>query len=128
MPIDGIYHNLTISGVPIMLTAIDPNGNAVTIGNVTTDGYTGAYGFTWNPDKVGQYQITATFEGDDSYGSSFATTYVSVGTAATTAPTPQTTVETVAVTPTDLMTYIVIAIIAIIIAIAIATVLIIRKH
>jgi hypothetical protein len=128
MPIDGIYHNLTISGVPVILTAIDPNGNPISIGTVTSDGYTGAYGFTWNPDKVGQYTITATFAGDDSYGSSFATTYVSVGTATTTAPTPQTTAEIVAVTPTDLMTYIVIAIIAIIITIAIATVLIIRKH
>jgi hypothetical protein len=87
MPIDGIYHNITIIGIPVMLTAIDPNGNAVTIGTVTSDGYTGAYGYAWNPDKVGQYTITATFAGDDSYGSSFATTYVSVGAAATTAPT-----------------------------------------
>ena len=75
---DGIYHNLTITGVPISLDAVDPNGNSVHIGDVTTDGYSGTFGFVWQPEIAGKYQITATFKGDDSYGSSFATTYASI--------------------------------------------------
>ena len=27
LPIDGIYHNVTMTGVPVILTAIDSNGN-----------------------------------------------------------------------------------------------------
>jgi hypothetical protein len=126
MPIDGIFHNLTIAGVPIVLTAIDPNGNAVTIGTVTSDGYTGAYGFAWNPDKVGQYKITATFAGDDSYGSSFATTYVSVGAAATTAPTATPTTQVQAQTPYEL--YIIGMGIAIIIVVIAMSLLLLKKR
>ena len=126
MPIDGIYHNLTIAGIPIVLNAIDPNGNPVTIGTVTSDGYTGAYGFTWNPDKVGQYTITATFAGDDSYGSSFATTYISVGAAATTAPSPTATSQVQAQTPYEL--YIIGMGIAIIIVVIAMSLLLLKKR
>ena len=125
MPIDGIYHNITITGVPVMLTAIDPNGNSVTIGTVTSDGYTGAYGLAWNPDKVGQYKITATFIGDDSYGSSFATTYVSVGAAATT-PTATPTAQVQAQTPYEL--YIIGTGIAIIIVVIAMSLLLLKKR
>ena len=37
---------------------------------------------------AGDYKITATFAGDDSYGSSFATTYASEGQAPVASPTP----------------------------------------
>ncbi len=36
---------------------------------------------------AGDYKITATFAGDDSYGSSFATTYSSIGQAPVVTPT-----------------------------------------
>ena len=68
-PIDGIDHNSTISGVPVSLDTVDPNGNYIHIGDVTTDGYSGTFGFTWQPEISGQYTITATFMGDESYGS-----------------------------------------------------------
>jgi hypothetical protein len=126
MPIDGIYHNETITGVPVILTAIDPNGNPITIGTVTSDGYTGAYGFTWNPDKVGQYKITATFAGDDSYGSSFATTYASIGAAATIAPTATPTAQAQAQTPYEL--YIIGMGIAIIIVVIAMSLLLLKKR
>jgi hypothetical protein len=79
------------TGVPISLDALDPNGNYVHIGDVTSDGYSGTFGFTWEPEVPGQYQVTATFMGDDSYGSSFATTYATVdeAPAATATPEPQ---------------------------------------
>jgi hypothetical protein len=71
-------------GVPVKLTAIDPNGNLQNIGVVTSDN-AGNFGISWTPPVPGTYQITATFEGSAAYGSSFATTYFAVGPAASAA-------------------------------------------
>jgi hypothetical protein len=127
-PIDGVWHNQTISGVPVSLDTVDPNGNPIHIADVTTDGYSGTFGYTWHPQNPGQYKVTATFTGDESYGSSFATTYVSMNEPTAASPTPSTTTFANAATTTDLMTYIVAATIAIIISIAIVGVLILRKY
>ena len=35
--IDGYWHNLTVTGVPVTLLAIDTNGNAIDIGKATSD-------------------------------------------------------------------------------------------
>ena len=83
-------------GVPVTLTAIDPNGNTQDIGTVTSDS-NGNYGIMWTPPVEGQYKIIATFEGTASYGGSDATTYLGVGLAApaaspTVAPTTEPTV------------------------------------
>ncbi|HEX9863127.1 MAG TPA: PQQ-binding-like beta-propeller repeat protein [Candidatus Bathyarchaeia archaeon] len=88
-PIAGLWNNETITGVPVSLDTLDPNGNYVHVGDVTTDGYSGTFGFTWEPEVPGQYTVTATFRGDDSYGSSFATTYVSVSEALPATATPE---------------------------------------
>jgi hypothetical protein len=46
---------------------------------ITSDGYSGTFAFdSWTPEVAGLYTITATFMGDVSYGSSFATTYLTV--------------------------------------------------
>jgi hypothetical protein len=76
-------------GVTVELTAIDPNGNLIDIGQ-TTSNTDGVYGFTWAPEVPGLYQIIATFAGSDSYGSSSASTYLSAtdGPSATPEPTP----------------------------------------
>jgi hypothetical protein len=81
-PIDGIWHNETITGVPVTLTAIAEDGTYVDIGTTTTDGYSGAFGLEWTPANEGTYKIVASFDGDESYGSSSATTFVAVGPAA----------------------------------------------
>ena len=81
-PIDGIYHDKTITGVPVSLTAIAEDGTYIDIGTVTTEGYSGTFGKSWIPTAEGTYKIIASFEGDDSYGSSSATTWVTVGPAA----------------------------------------------
>jgi len=78
-PIDGIWHNETITGVPVTLAAVDSDGNWIDIGTTTTDGYYGAFGHEWTPPDEGKYKIIASFEGDDSYGSSGAATFVTVG-------------------------------------------------
>ncbi len=79
MPISGIKNDVTITGVPVTLTAIDSEGSYIDLGTVTTDGYYGTFSKTWVPDKEGEYKIIASFAGDDSYGSSGASTAVTVG-------------------------------------------------
>ena len=112
-----------VTGVPVILTALDSNGNIQDIGPATTNGYYGTFSVAWEPPIEGDYTIMATFAGDESYGSSSAATAINVGPPATTAPTappPE--------APIDYTWTIVGMGIAIIIAVAIAAVLILRKH
>ncbi len=88
MPIGGLWNNLTITGVPITLTAVDPNGNYVDLGIATSNGYYGNYELIWTPTMEGTYQIMATFAGDESYGSSGAATAIAVTAEPQTSPTP----------------------------------------
>jgi PQQ-like domain len=81
-PIDGIYHNLTMTGVPVALTAIDESNNYIDIGVATTSAYYGTFEMAWTPPNEGTYRIIASFAGDDSYSSSAASTAISVGPAA----------------------------------------------
>jgi len=129
-PIGGIYGNTTITGVPVMLTAIGSDGKVYNIGTTTTNGYYGTYTYTWTPPKVDTYTITAVFAGDDSYGSSEAATGLNVAAAptATSTPSPTSSPTSNLATTTDLMTYIVASAIAIIIAIAIVGALMLRKR
>lgn len=78
-PADGIWHNETIIGVPITLTALDSNGNVLNIGKATTNGYFGTFSLAWTPPHEGTYEIMASFAADDSYGSSAAATSLSIG-------------------------------------------------
>jgi hypothetical protein len=123
-PIDGFYHNVTVTGVPVSIDVIDPNNNFFHIATVTSD-EKGNFGYTWKPEIAGQYKITATFAGDESYGSSWATTYAIVCDAPTQAP----TIEPLNIDSSTnaLMTTLIAGIVAIIIAIGIVGVLILRK-
>ncbi|HLN44858.1 MAG TPA: PQQ-binding-like beta-propeller repeat protein [Candidatus Sulfotelmatobacter sp.] len=124
LPIDGIWHNETITGVPVSLTAIGSDGSVVDIGSVTTNGYYGTFSKTWTPPKQGDYEIVASFAGDDSYGSSAASTSISIGPAPTTPNTGSQQQEIVV--PDYTMTIIGVGI-AVILAVAIATILLYRK-
>jgi hypothetical protein len=76
---DGSFGDVMMVGVPVSLDVLDPNGNYYNIGVITSDGYSGTFAFdSWTPEVAGLYTITATFMGDESYGSSFATTYLTV--------------------------------------------------
>ena len=86
------------TGVPVTITAVDPNGNTVNVGNVTSDN-AGSFGVAWVPPVEGTYKITAKFAGTESYGSSYASTYLVVGPAAPT-PAPVTPTPPPAATPT----------------------------
>jgi hypothetical protein len=66
-----------VTGVPVSIDAVDPNGNYIHIADVTSD-MSGTYSYMWTPDISGKYTVTATFMGDDSYGSSYVETAVGV--------------------------------------------------
>jgi hypothetical protein len=91
MPIDGLWHNETITGVPVLLTALGSDNSYYDLATVTSDGYYGTFEFAWTPPKEGTYKIIASFNGDDSYGSSSAATAVTVGPAPAPIEIPPTT-------------------------------------
>jgi hypothetical protein len=123
-PIGGIFGNETITGVSVILTAIDPNGNYVDIGQTTTDGYYGTFSYTWTPELEGTYEIIASFAGDDSYGSSSAATNIAVSAAPETTTIPTQTPLTMP--PFEI--YTIGTGVAVIIAVAIVGLLILKKR
>jgi hypothetical protein len=128
-PIDGKFHNVAMTGVPVTLTAIGSDGSVVDIGTTTTNAYYGNYGMEWTPPKAITYTITATFAGDDSYGSSTAGTSLLVTPASSTTPAPTVTqAPTGYATTSDIATYMIGGVVAIIIAIAIVGALVLRKR
>jgi hypothetical protein len=74
-------------GVEVILETLDPNGNFYQIGNATSD-ITGQFAIPFTPEVPGMYTIIATFKGSNSYGGSFAYTYISVEEAPAASPTP----------------------------------------
>jgi outer membrane protein assembly factor BamB len=101
------------TGVPVTLTAIDPNGNYQTIGTTTSDA-NGQFSYTYTPPVPGAYKITASFAGSNSYFSSTAQTTMGFEeAAATAAPTTTAPVQSVA------DTYFIPAIVAILIVVVI---------
>jgi hypothetical protein len=127
MPFGGIYGNATVTGVPVSLNAVDPNGNLITLGTATSD-MSGHYSFIWTPTTTGTYTISATFAGSNAYGSSSSETSAVVVSAPVASSTPAPTSNTGLATTSDLATYIVVAIVVMLIALAIVAVLILRKH
>ncbi len=141
---------MNATGVPVTLTALDPNGNTQNIGTVTSD-VKGHYAIAWTPPVPGVYTITATFAGSNSYFRSSSETHMIVSKAAaaqpvqtptqtatspptaapTAAPTasPQTTTTPVPPpsSPGLPTTYIVIAVVAIIVVVAAAALLLRRR-
>ena len=121
LPIDGIWHNETITGVPVVLTAIDQNDNPTEIGTATTSAYYGIFEMAWTPPAEGTFKVIAAFAGDDSYGSSGAQTAVTVG------PAEQQIVLPEQVTPPDYTMTILGGVIAVIISVAIVGIILYRK-
>ena len=83
---------INVQGVTVRLTAIDPNGNPKDLGTVTSDS-SGLFHKLWTPEVPGEYVITASFDGSNSYYPSSATTALGV-TEAPSASVPPTTIPT----------------------------------
>ena len=60
-------------GVDVTIDVIDGNGNYRNIGSAVSD-INGFYSMSWMPDIPGKYTVIATFEGSDSYWSSYSET------------------------------------------------------
>jgi hypothetical protein len=116
----------TATGVTVQLSAIDPNGNYVQIGNATSD-TTGTYHFTWTPPNIpGTYNIIATFAGTNSYSGSCSetATVVTQAASAPASPTPTpTSVADMYFVPAIAGIFVLIIIVAIVLAL-----LMLRKH
>jgi outer membrane protein assembly factor BamB len=112
-------------GVPVQISVTDSNGNSRIIGTATTDA-SGMYTLNWKPDITGNYTVTATFTGSQSYWGSSAETSFSVDSAS---PTPA---PTQAPQQSTVDQYFVPAVAGIIVAIAIVGVvlalLVLRKR
>jgi len=75
------------TGVPVEISVLDSNRNNRVIGTTTTNA-NGFYSLTWIPDIPGNFTVTATFTGTQSYyGSSANTAFFAGPAAATVAPT-----------------------------------------
>ena len=66
-----------VTGVPITVSVVDSNGNSRIIGKTTSDA-SGMYTLTWIPDIPGNYTVTASFAGSNSYYGSAAETAFAV--------------------------------------------------
>jgi hypothetical protein len=77
------------TGVPVVLSVLDPNGNVYDIGNVTSDA-NGMFKLLWEPLVPGEYTVIASFAGSEGYWPSHAETAIGIVEApvATPAPTP----------------------------------------
>jgi hypothetical protein len=118
-----------LKGVPVSLDVIDPNGNFVHLGDVTSDA-SGTFNLGVDTNTLsagpGTYTVIASFAGSDSYGHSQAESAFTMYTTSTVTPTQAP--QSVLATSTELMTYIVGSTVAIIIAIAIVGLLLLRKR
>jgi len=99
-----------VNGVSVKLEAIDPNGNYVNIGTVTTDSY-GFYSHSFEPEIEGIYTIMATFDGSGAYYGAFNEAAISVNSASAGTP-----IEPDQATETPLITTEVAIVIAIVVA------------
>jgi outer membrane protein assembly factor BamB len=76
-----------VTGVPVIISVTDSNNNYYNIGTTTTSP-TGTFGLTWTPDIPGNFLVTATFAGTQSYYGSSATTYFYASDAPVATPEP----------------------------------------
>jgi hypothetical protein len=77
MPMGGFSGDETVKGVLVVLTAENEHGEYTYIGETYTDG-SGTFSYLWEPEEVGKYTVTATFQGSNAYGSSYDTTAIGV--------------------------------------------------
>jgi hypothetical protein len=110
------------TGVEVVLSVLDPNGNCYEVGRTTSDA-NGMFKKAFTPEVPGEYTVIAEFDGSKSYWPSTAETAINVeeAPAATPEPTP--------VPQAPVETYFAVSTIAIIVAIVIGfALLLLRKR
>jgi len=119
----------SVTGVPVAITVLDPNGNIENLGTVYSDS-SGFFNLKVNAGALtagpGQYTVYANFAGATSYYGSSAECAFTVNAAATPAPTP---VTVTGVASTSTVEYGIVAVIIVIIIIGIIlALLMLRKR
>ena len=66
-----------VMGVEVVVSVLDPNGNAYEVGRATSDD-NGYFGSAFTPLVPGLYKVTAMFEGSGAYYGSYAETFINV--------------------------------------------------
>lgn len=66
-----------MEGVEVKIEVLDPNNNFYEVDRVKSDA-SGMFSSMWTPEVPGKYTVIATFEGSDSYYSSYAETAIGV--------------------------------------------------
>jgi len=120
---NAVYENqampTNLTGVPVTISAIDPNGNYILLGTATSDA-SGFYSLTVNTGTLtagpGTYKVIATFEGSNAYYASSDETSFVVTAAPTVAPTAP---PVTGIASTSTVEYGVVAIIIVVIVIGI---------
>jgi hypothetical protein len=79
-----------VTGVEVVITVLDPNGNSYEVGRTTNDA-SGTFCVEFEPEVPGKYTVIAKFEGSESYWPSYDQTYLLVNEAPE--PTPMPTPE-----------------------------------
>ncbi len=113
------------TGVPVTISVTDSNGNYYPIGTTTTTP-SGFYSLSWTPTITGDFKVTATFAGTESYYGSSATTAFVASSVSTTTQAP-TAVPANYTTTTDFMYGIAILAVIIIISVIVLALLMLRK-
>jgi hypothetical protein len=112
------------TGVPVVISVVDSNGNFRTIGTAATDA-SGMFTYAWSPDIEGAYIVIATFAGTNSYyGSQAESSFYAVAAPATATPAPS-------AVPSMADQYFIPAVAALailIVVVGVALMLVLRKH
>ena len=116
-----------VTGVPVTIAVTDKNGNCYNIGTTTTNPTTGFFSLNWTPIIPGNYTVTATFAGTQSYYGSYANAAFYASSPAPTAAPTASPVTGLASTGT-VMLGVAAIIIVIIICVAVLAVLMLRKR
>ncbi len=79
-----------VTGVEVVLSVLDPNGNCYEVGRATTDA-SGMFSCDFIPEVPGKYTVVAAFEGSESYWGSYSETalYIEEAPQPTPAPPPE---------------------------------------
>lgn len=115
-----------VTGVDVYVKIQDPNGDWYSE-TVTADS-NGLFSMSWTPEIVGDYKVTAIFEGSESYYASQATTTFSVDTAANGAATEEVDLTSLEQGQSNMMTYILAILVLVIVALLIAIYSLLKKQ
>ena len=114
-----------VTGVDVFIKIQDPNGDWHST-TVTTDRH-GVFSYMWCPGVVGEYHVTAMFEGSDSYYVSEAATTFGVD-AAQVIPETEVDLTSIEEGQSNMMTYILATLVIVIIALLIAIYSLLKSH